>query len=197
MDVNDALREGVNKISHLFGATVLPFELPSSATRILTIQHREVEAIFKEIRHAGDTAFKTKEQLAATVIEKLKLHTRLEETLFYPEAKRFDKNCILAALEEHANLKLMLKAVSGLSAEDETFPAKITVLEEMVQHHIRDEENELFPKCEKELGEDRLEEIGEEMLAMMQRANAPKKPPQKKGKGKAPTKIKNNARAIR
>jgi hemerythrin superfamily protein len=137
----------------------------TDAISFLTAQHREVDALFAEIEGAGDRAVKTKEKLFAKIAEKLTLHTKIEESIFYPAAKAADDDLVLEALEEHDNVKAMLRKLKKTEGGDETFDAKITVLKELVKHHVKEEEQELFPKCREALGEDALQELGEELQA--------------------------------
>jgi len=139
------------------------------AIDFLKSQHREVEALFKEIEDAGERATKKKEKLFATLAEKLTVHTKLEESIFYPAAEEADDDLVLEAFEEHANVKAMIRKIRRISADDETFMAKITVLKELVRHHVKEEEEELFPKCKKTLGDEVLQDLGAEMKAKFER----------------------------
>jgi hemerythrin-like domain-containing protein len=133
------------------------------AVELLKSQHLEVEALFKQIDELGDRAVKTKESLYAQIREKVVLHTKLEEGIFYPAAKEADKDMVLESLEEHAGVKAMLRKLDRTDGDDETFDAKITVLKELIQHHVKEEEEELFPNCQKALGQEALAELGAKM----------------------------------
>lgn len=142
------------------------------AVELLESQHREVDALFKEIEAAGDRATKKKEKLFATIAEKLTMHAKLEESIFYPAAKEADNDLVLEAFEEHANVKAMIRKLQKTGGDDETFDAKITVLKELVKHHVKEEETELFPKCRKALGEEALLELGANMQDKWERLEA-------------------------
>ena len=144
-------------------AASAPAEEEVNAIALLKSQHREVEALFGELEDAGARAVKKKKKLFESVAEKLTLHTKLEESIFYPEAKEADEDLVLESLEEHANVKSMIRKLQRTEADDETFDAKISVLKELVQHHVSEEENELFPKCQEALGTEALEELGKKM----------------------------------
>lgn len=135
------------------------------AIELLTAQHREVDALFLEFEAAGEKAFRTKEGIYEKIAEKLRLHTELEEKYFYPAAQRVDKDLIGEAQEEHAVVKELLAKIDELAAEDTTFQSKVVVLRENVQHHVREEESELFPKCKSKMSKESLEEIGSAMHA--------------------------------
>lgn len=136
---------------------------------LLEGQHREVDALFSEIEQAGERAHKTKERLVKTLMEKLNMHTDLEERIFYKAARAADEDLVLESYEEHAAMKNMLKRLAHTEAKDESFHAKLTVLKELVEHHVKEEENDLFPKCREIFEQDDLMELGEDMLARMEK----------------------------
>lgn len=155
-------------------------------------QHREVDALFAEIEAASDKAYKTKERLVKTIMEKLDMHADIEERIFYKAAREADEDLVLESYEEHAAMKNMLKRLANTEGSDETFKAKITVLKELVEHHVREEENDLFPKCREVFAEDELMEIGQAMMARMEKLqeqargkNRVKRTSKKKLKGRA------------
>lgn len=136
-----------------------------NAIELLIAQHREVDALFAAYDEAGDKAFRTKEKIYEKIAEKLRLHTELEEKHFYPAVERLDTPQVREAEEEHQVLKEMLAKIDELAAEDSTFDAKVTVLKELVEHHVREEEREMFPECKSKMPADKLKEIGEIMHA--------------------------------
>jgi len=123
-------------------------------------QHREVEDLLSEIGNAGDRAKGLKKTLLASITEKLMMHTKIEEAILYPAAKEADSDLVLEAIEEHANVKAMLRKLQRTPTDDETFDAKIIVLQELVSHHVKEEEQDLFPKCRKALGDEAILELG-------------------------------------
>lgn len=139
------------------------------AIELLEAQHREVEGLFGEIEAAGKRAFLTKKKLFETLNEKLSLHMKLEESILYPVAKKIDDDAVLEAAEEHANVKAMLRKLSGIEASDETFDAKIKVLKELIQHHVKEEETKLFPECKKALAEKELTILAQKMGKLVQK----------------------------
>ncbi len=86
--------------------------------------------------------------------------------------------------EEHTLVKEMLVKADELAAEDDTFDAKVKVLRDLVQHHVREEENEIFPECRDHMSEDRLAALGAQMQGLVRDANAPAKPAKKTAKSK-------------
>lgn len=147
---------------------------------LLEGQHREVDALFAEIEGASDKAYKTKERLVKTLAEKLEMHADLEERIFYKAAREADEDLVLESYEEHAAMKNMLKRLANTQGNDESFNAKVTVLKETVEHHVKEEENTLFPKCREVFDEEELEELGHAMMARMEKAQE-----QMKGKARA------------
>jgi hemerythrin-like domain-containing protein len=140
-----------------------------NAVDFLKQQHREVEDLFEQFENAGEGAGKEKKQIFEQIREKLEMHTKLEEKLFYPEAEEVDEDTVLEAYEEHDVVKGLLRKIAKTKPSDDSYDAKVCVLKEMVEHHVEEEEDELFPECEKDLGEERLEEIGMQMQEMFER----------------------------
>jgi hypothetical protein len=139
------------------------------ATEMLKKQHRQVSALFKEA--LGTENAKERRELCDEIAHALEVHTRIEEEIFYPafrEAAGTKKHeeLVLEAYEEHHVVKLVLAELPEVDPEDETFEAKITVLKELVEHHVEEEQDEMFPAAEKKLGRERLEELAEQMQAL-------------------------------
>jgi hemerythrin-like domain-containing protein len=134
---------------------------------LLMSQHREVEDLFSKIESAGDKAFTSKKKLFATLAEKLTLHMKLEESIFYPAAMKVDDDAVVEAREEHANVKTMIRKIAAIEPSDETFTAKVKVLKELVEHHVEEEESTLFPECKKSFEEEDLDMLGEKLAAMV------------------------------
>ena len=136
------------------------------ATELLKKQHREVESLFAKVLKTDDA--KDRKKLATEITSKLEGHTTIEEEIFYPayrEASNTQKgeDLVLEAYEEHHVVKLVLAELPKMNASAENFKAKMTVLKELIEHHVEEEEEEMFPDAEKKLGKERLEVLGEEM----------------------------------
>ena len=135
-----------------------------NAIDLLKSQHREVEKLFSKIDAAKDA--RTKRTLFAQLADALAAHAAIEEHQFYPAVKaKRTEDILLESLEEHLGIKRVLADLLEISATDETFDAKIKVLSEQVEHHVGEEEDELFPKVKKVLDQDELEALGEKMSA--------------------------------
>jgi hypothetical protein len=136
------------------------------ATNLLEMQHREVEKLFAKVLKSDGA--KERKQLATEIQSKLEAHTTIEEEIFYPayrEAATTKKgeDLVLEAYEEHHVVKLVLAELPKVDAAAESFRAKMTVLKELIEHHVEEEEKEMFPDAEKKLGKERLDVLGEEM----------------------------------
>lgn len=136
------------------------------ATELLKQQHREVAALFKSALKSDDPDEQM--DLAEEIIEKLTLHATIEEEIFYPAVReaigtRRGEEDVLEAYEEHHVMKLLMEELPNADPAAENFDAKLTVLKEIVQHHVEEEEEEMFPAAEKKLGKAKLEELAEAM----------------------------------
>ena len=133
-----------------------------NAVKMLKQQHREVAKMFKEFEEAKSAASRRKifEQIA----DALAVHATIEERHFYPAVKKQQtEDILLESVEEHLEIKRVIADLLAMEADDENFEAKVKVLQEDVDHHVEEEQDELFPKVEKLFDEETLEAIGEEM----------------------------------
>jgi hemerythrin superfamily protein len=144
------------------------------AITLLREDHRTVEKLFKQFEKAGPSAGKTKQKLVDKIIHELAVHAAIEEQVFYPAVREADEDLVLESLEEHHIVKWVLSELDGMSPKDERFDAKVTVLIELVRHHVKEEQDDLFPEVRDALSRKELAEIGE----MLQKAKtiAPTRP---------------------
>lgn len=139
-----------------------------NAIALLRAQHREVEGLFDELEDADTFAKKEK---FGKIADALAVHASIEEMIFYPGVRGKDEAMealLLEALEEHLGVKRIIADLLETKASDETFDAKVKVLREQVEHHVEEEENEIFPKAKKQLKEDVLVRLGAEMSALQE-----------------------------
>jgi hemerythrin superfamily protein len=134
------------------------------AIALLKADHRQVEEWFSKFEKANKSR---KQQLASNICEALTVHTMIEEEIFYPaflEATD-DKDTHHEAVVEHASAKQLIAEIQGMSPEDDYFDAKVTVLSEMIKHHVKEEEQPggMFAEARKS-GMD-LKALGEQLLA--------------------------------
>lgn len=137
------------------------------ATDLLKKQHARVDKLFEELGEAEDAG--EKEALLEELADNLAAHTTIEEQLFYPAIYTGElKESLGEAVEEHLAMKRLLVDLMSMDADDESFDAKLTVLEEQKQHHVDEEEKEMFPLVDKLLSDAELELLGSRMQAMFE-----------------------------
>jgi hemerythrin superfamily protein len=136
-----------------------------TAIDMLESQHREVEALFAKLEKAdGD---ERKQKVFTAIADKLAVHASVEEQVFYPAVKaRRTEDMLLESLEEHLGIKRVLADLIDIDATDETFDAKAKVLKEQVEHHVGEEEDNLFPKVKKIFDEETLIALAGEMALL-------------------------------
>jgi hemerythrin superfamily protein len=119
-----------------------------SAFELLEQDHREVEEWFNQYDELKED--NRKEELAEKICLALKVHAQIEEEIFYPQAREAtkDNDLIDEAVVEHATVKNLIGEIESMEVGEELYDAKMRVLGEMVKHHIKEEEEELFPELE-------------------------------------------------
>jgi hemerythrin-like domain-containing protein len=137
-----------------------------NAIDLLKADHARVKELFHQYEAAGNRAYQKKKGIAEEVCTELEVHTTLEEEFFYPAMKRNTdqdgKDLVAEAIEEHHVVATLMEELKGLDPKDERYDAKFKVLMENVEHHIEEEEGEMFPEAEEVLGE-KLESLGTQM----------------------------------
>jgi hemerythrin superfamily protein len=148
------------------------------AIAVLKADHRRVTELFDKFEGLGDRAHATRERTVAKIIEELSRHAGIEENVFYPAVReRFlvaQESMVLEALEEHHVVKVLLRELESMDPKSERYVAKVTVLREIVDHHVEEEESELFKKVRKEFRPAELRDLGAELEAA--RGQAPTRP---------------------
>ncbi|MDT7849687.1 hemerythrin domain-containing protein [Methylophilus sp. VKM B-3414] len=117
------------------------------ATAMLKADHQLISTLFKEYEKAETKAAKKK--IVSQICLELSIHAQIEEEIFYPGVKAVlkDKTLIPEAIVEHATLKSLIAQVEGVEPDGEMFDAKIKVLDEYVTHHVKEEQEEMFPEA--------------------------------------------------
>lgn len=138
------------------------------AFNLLKADHRKVEKLFSQLESASGQA---KMRVFEQIKTELELHTHIEESIFYPalEKPKQTHDLTLEAYEEHDVVKKLLRELSRAKTPNEEWEAKAKVLQENVEHHVEEEENELFVKAEAALSEEQIEALGEKMEAEKER----------------------------
>jgi iron-sulfur cluster repair protein YtfE (RIC family) len=134
-----------------------------NAISLLESDHEEVKKLFKAIEAEED-----QETIFDQIKGALEIHAMIEEEIFYPAVKKARseevKDEVREAYEEHKQVKALLAAIAETSPNDESYSAKIKVLKEDVEHHVKEEEGEMFPDARKYL-RGKLEDLGAQMQA--------------------------------
>jgi len=117
------------------------------ATAMLRADHKLVSELFEQYEKSRSPA--KKKELVTQICKELTVHAQVEEEIFYPAVKAAlkDHELIPEASVEHATLKDLIAQVEGLEPDGEMFDAKIKVMSEYVKHHVKEEQNEIFPKA--------------------------------------------------
>jgi len=136
---------------------------PRDAIALLRADHKAVSELFDAYEHSTSPA--KKRTLVAEICRELEVHTQLEEEIFYPAVKAAlkDHELVPEATVEHASVKDLIAQVKGAEPDGEMFDAKVKVMGEYVQHHVKEEQTEMFPKA-RNAGVD-LVDLRDRMLA--------------------------------
>ena len=139
-----------------------------NAIQVLEEDHVKVEKAFEQFEKLGDEDTEQKQQIVSTVLSDLKVHTVIEEELFYPpllQALKGDDDEIEDLLDEaeveHTSAKELIAQIEAMDPSERLYDAKFTVLCEYVKHHVKEERNEIFPKAKK--SDLDLDAMGEEL----------------------------------
>jgi hemerythrin superfamily protein len=119
------------------------------ATAMLMADHKEVKALFKQFDKAESK--QEKAELVAKICQELEVHMQIEEEIFYPAVKAAlkDHDLVPEGKVEHASVKDLIAQVKGVKPDGETYDARVKVMGELIEHHVKDEETEMFPKAKK------------------------------------------------
>lgn len=137
------------------------------AIELLKQQHREVDELFEKFDKLGEGSTATMMDLFARIADNLAAHATIEEKIFYPSVyvgPTADK--LHEAVEEHLAVKRVIADLLDLEPSDAQFKAKMQVLKELVQHHVEEEEKDLFKKVKKMMTKDELALMGEQLETM-------------------------------
>lgn len=132
---------------------------------LLKTDHEKVAGILTSIEETTERAAKGREELFTRLKEELDLHAKIEEEIFYPalEESEDTREITLEAYEEHRLVKQLLAELEVEPKNTEEWTAKFTVLKENVEHHVEEEEGELFEKARKALSQDEINMLGDRL----------------------------------
>ena len=134
--------------------------------KLLKEDHKKVAKLFKELEGAGERAIKTKENLFEQLKSELELHAQIEEEYMYPmlEEAEETKDMTLEAYEEHDIVKNLIVEMEDEEIGSDVWEAKLKVMKENVEHHVTEEEEELFPEAEDVLSGEQLEQLAQSIV---------------------------------
>jgi len=135
------------------------------ALELLKQDHQKVKELFEKAEEADG---KQQEKIFEQIKTELETHARIEETVFYPAVQEHEelKDMVLESLEEHKQIKTLLREMDNLASDSEKFEPKLKVLMENVEHHAEEEEEEkMFPKLRQIMGKQKLEQLGADLEA--------------------------------
>ena len=135
------------------------------ALELLKQDHQKVKELFEK---AEEAEAKQQEKIFEQIKTELETHARIEETVFYPAVQEHEelKDMVLESLEEHKQIKTLLREMDNLASDSEKFEPKLKVLMENVEHHAEEEEEgKMFPKLRQIMGKQKLEQLGADLEA--------------------------------
>lgn len=143
-----------------------PRKSTTNAIKLLMDDHAKVKKLFKEFeKKCKNENNEGKDEIATQICHELSVHTQLEEEIFYPAAREAidDDDLMNEAMVEHGSAKELIAQIQSMKSYDPVFAAVVRVLGEYINHHVEEEQNELFPKVEKSKID--LDELGAEMAS--------------------------------
>ena len=135
------------------------------AITLLKTDHDKVKKLLTELESTTERGVKTRQELFATIKGELMAHEAIEEEIFYPALKSHPKakDIVLEGYEEHHVVDLLMGELEGLDVDDETWGAKALVMKENIEHHIEEEEGEMFKTARQVFDRQELEDLGARM----------------------------------
>jgi hemerythrin-like domain-containing protein len=137
------------------------------AMSLLKEDHQKVKKLLSELESTTERGVKTREELFTKVKQELVVHEAIEEEIFYPALKEHPKTkeITLEAYEEHHVVNTVMAEIEGVAYDDEKWGAKFKVMKENLEHHIEEEEGEMFKQARQVFDQDELAQLGESMMA--------------------------------
>jgi hypothetical protein len=138
-----------------------------NALQLLRTDHQHLKQLLKDAEDTETTDGEEREKLLESIMTELKNHETIEEEIFYPalREKAEAEELVLEALEEHRVVDHILDELEDVPTGDDVWAAKLTVMKENIEHHVAEEEGEMFKQARASLSRTELEELGEEMNA--------------------------------
>ena len=129
------------------------------AIALLKQDHRTVEDLFAQFEKASGDG--RKQTIAEQICLELSVHAKIEEEIFYPACEgKVEEDLLKEAYVEHDGAKLLIAQIMAGEPSDEFYEAKVTVLQEQIEHHVEEEESEMFPMIQQRMSTEEQEELG-------------------------------------
>ena len=150
--------------------------MPNALT-LLRDDHRRVKDLLTKLDETTERGVKIREQLVSQIEMELKIHSQIEEEIFYPAYKKAaekkdDEELFFEATEEHHVVDMVLPALKAANPKSHEYSAKAKVLKELIEHHIKEEENEMFTKARQLFTDAQLRQLGDAMKVRRDAAQA-------------------------
>ncbi|MBV8369938.1 MAG: hemerythrin domain-containing protein [Candidatus Eremiobacteraeota bacterium] len=152
------------------------------AIALLKADHKAVKELFAQADETSERAKAHLQRLGEQICAELTVHTQIEEQIFYPAVQerarrghKEERDEVFEGYEEHAAAKKVIEDIRATDPGDESYKPKLTTLSELIDHHVKEEEHELFPSVKEMFDEDELVELGQrlsELKARLQPQNA-------------------------
>ena len=135
------------------------------AITMLKTDHDKVKRLLSDLETTTERGVKTRAELFATIKGELTIHETIEEEIFYPALKSHPKakDIVLEGYQEHHVVDLLMGELESMDVSDERWGAKATVMKENIEHHIEEEEGDMFKKARQVFDRGELEDLGERM----------------------------------
>jgi hemerythrin-like domain-containing protein len=138
------------------------------AIGLLKQDHETMRGLLKELERAASKDGAKQEKLLREIESELRVHTKIEEEIFYPAfkaavSKKEDLKLYYEAVEEHHVVDLVLPEIRKIEPGSPEFAAKVKVLKDLVEHHAEEEEGEMFPRARKAMDKEQLQSLAEQL----------------------------------
>jgi|tagenome__1003787_1003787.scaffolds.fasta_scaffold20493877_2 hemerythrin-like domain-containing protein len=136
-----------------------------NAIKLLKQDHEKMKRLFKVLEDSAANSPRVRQETFEKLRQEISLHEEIEEKVLYPALKAHPtlKDIVLEGFEEHHVVDVILCEIEGVPFGDETWMAKLKVMKENLEHHIEEEEDEMFPKAADEFSKEELESLGSRM----------------------------------
>jgi hemerythrin superfamily protein len=139
-----------------------------NATELLKSDHDKVNKLFTQFE--GANSERTKRDLCKEIVQELKVHTQIEEEIFYPAVRKQGRleDLLREAHEEHGKVKQLISKMEGLEPSDREYDSTMREIKQDVEHHVREEEGKMFPKVEQQMASE-LQSLGTQLQERKQK----------------------------